>query len=174
MEIIIRGDKIKVTDSMKTYIEEKVGKLEKYLEQSDGIRANVVVRVRNVDQIVEITIPLKSIMLRSEEKQDDFYKAVDKTIDKLERQIRKNKTKLSRHNKIQKDFLLDEVENIEEDLSKIVKRKTVPIKPMSEEEAILQMELLDHEFYMYTDSDTNKSAVVYKRKNGGYGIITSE
>lgn len=174
MEIIIRGDKIKVTDSMKNYIEEKVSKLEKYLEEGTRVRANVVVRVRNIDQIVEITIPLKSIILRSEEKQDDFYKAVDKTIDKLERQIRKNKTKLSRHNKIQKDFLLDEIENIEEDTSNIMKRKTVSVKPMNEEEAILQMELLDHEFYMYIDSDTNKPTVVYKRKNGGYGIITSE
>jgi putative sigma-54 modulation protein len=85
---------------MKQYIEEKVGKLEKYLNDSEQVRANVVIRVRNYDQIVEITIPLKSVILRSEEKQEDFYAAVDKTIDKLERQIRKNKTKLSRHNRV--------------------------------------------------------------------------
>lgn len=91
MEFIIRGDKIKVTDSMKNYIEEKLGKLEKYLKDGDSVRANVVVKVRNKTQIVEITIPLKTIILRSEESQDDFYKAVDKTIDKLERQLRKIK-----------------------------------------------------------------------------------
>lgn len=91
MEFIIRGDKIKVTDSMKNYIEEKLGKLEKYLKDGDSVRANVVVKVRNKNQIVEITIPLKTIILRSEESQDDFYKAVDKTIDKLERQLRKIK-----------------------------------------------------------------------------------
>ena len=174
MEFIIRGDKIKVTDSMKNYIEEKLWKLEKYLKDGDSVRANVVVKVRNKNQIVEITIPLKTIILRSEESQDDFYKAVDKTIDKLERQLRKNKTRLSKHNKSNKEFMIiDEEESIEEDES-IVKRKTIEVKPMNEEEAILQMELLGHQFYMYKDSDTNKVAVVYKRKDGGYGIIESE
>ncbi len=174
MEIIIRGDKIKVTDSMKSYIQEKIGKLEKYLENSESVRATVVVKIRNIDQIVEITIPLKSLILRSEETQDDFYKAIDKAVDKLERQIRKNKTKISKQNKIDKDFLIDEIEEDEETKDNIVKRKTVSMKPMNEEEAILQMELLDHEFYMYIDSDTNKASVVYKRKNGDYGVITSE
>ena len=174
MEIIIRGDKIKVTDSMKSYIQEKIGKLEKYLENSESVRATVVVKIRNIDQIVEITIPLKSLILRSEETQDDFYKAIDKAVDKLERQIRKNKTKISKQNKIDKDFLIDEIEEDEETKDNIVKRKTVSMKPMNEEEAILQMELLDHEFYMYIDSDTNKASVVYKRKTGDYGVITSE
>ena len=142
MEFIIRGDKIKVTDSMKNYIEEKLGKLKKYLKDGDSVRANVVVKVRNKNQIVEITIPLKTIILRSEESQDDFYKAVDKTIDKLERQLRKNKTRLSKHNKSNKEFMIiDEEESIEEE--SIVKRKTIEVKPMNEEEAILQMELLD-------------------------------
>ena len=167
MEFIIRGDKIKVTDSMKNYIEEKLGKLEKYLKDGDSVRANVVVKVRNKTQIVEITIPLKTIILRSEESQDDFYKAVDKTIDKLERQLRKNKTRLSKHNKSNKEFMI-----IEEDES-IVKRKTIEVKPMNEEEAILQMELLGHQFYMYLDSDKEKYCVVYKRKEGGYGVLES-
>ena len=174
MEIIIRGDKIKVTDSMKDYLEEKVRKLEKYLNDSDAVRANVVVRVRNYDQIVEITIPLKSVILRSEEKQEDFYAAVDKTIDKLERQIRKNKTKLSRQNRLREELAFEEIADVEEETGDIIKRKKVSVKPMSEEEAILQMELLSHEFYMFIDSDTDKPAVVYKRKNGGYGIISSE
>lgn len=167
MEFIIRGDKIKVTDSMKNYIEEKLGKLKKYLKDGDSVRANVVVKVRNKNQIVEITIPLKTIILRSEESQDDFYKAVDKTIDKLERQLRKNKTRLSKHNKSNKEFtIIDEEESI-------VKRKTIEVKPMNEEEAILQMELLGHQFYMYLDSDKEKYCVVYKRKEGGYGVLES-
>lgn len=173
MEFIIRGDKIKITDSMKSYIEEKVGKLEKYLGQSDNIRVNVVVKVRGINQIIEITIPLKSVILRSEETQEDFYKAVDNAVNKLERQVRKHKTKLSKHHKINIESDKEELE-IEEEKISIIKRKTISVKPMSEEEAILQMELLDHEFYMYIDSDNNKSAVVYKRKNGGYGVITSE
>ncbi len=174
MEIIIRGDKLQVTDSMKQYIEEKVGKLEKYLNDSEQVRANVVIRVRNYDQIVEITIPLKSVILRSEEKQEDFYAAVDKTIDKLERQIRKNKTKLSRHNRAYDEIVLSEIPEEEEEKEEIIKRKKISVKPMDEEEAILQMELLGHEFYMFIDSDTNKPSVVYKRKNGGYGVISSE
>ena len=90
MDIIIRGDKIKITDAMSDYINEKLGKLNKYLENSDTVRANVIVKVKNHEQRVEITIPLKTFILRSEETQEDFYAAVDKTIDKLERQIRKN------------------------------------------------------------------------------------
>lgn len=173
MKFIIRGDKLKVTDSMKNYIEEKIGKLEKYLENSEDVRVNVVVKVRGNNQIVEVTIPLKSVILRSEENQSDFYKAVDKAIDKLERQIRKNKTKLSKHHKI--SIKMDTEYNEEKsNESEIIKRKTISMKPMNEEEAILQMELLDHEFYMYIDSDTNKPTVVYKRKNSGYGIITAE
>ena len=175
MEIVIRGDKMKVTDAMKSYIEEKLGKLDKYLEDKADVHATVVVRVRNHKQIVEITIPLKSFILRSEEYQDDFYKAVDKAVDILERQIRKNKTRLSKQSKT-KDFLLDYIEEIEEDEEEepILKRKKVEVKPMNEEEAILQMELLNHQFYMYKDSNTDKTSVVYKRKDGGYGIIESE
>ena len=171
MEMIIRGDKIKVTDSMKDYIKEKLEKLNKYLKNNNEIRANIAVRVKGKDQVVVITIPLKSLILRSEEKQDNFYKAVDKTIDKLVRQLRKNKTRLTKHNK-DKEIELDEIKE-EKDTEEVIKRKTVSVKPMNEEEAILQMELLDHSFYMFKNEE-GKASVVYKRKNGGYGIITSE
>ena len=176
MEIIIHGDKIKVTDAMKSYIEEKLGRLDKYLENSDSVRATVIVKVKGHLQTMEITIPLKSFILRSEETQEDFYAAVDKTIDKLERQIRKNKTRLmSRKSKPSYDFNFDMIELPEEiKESKIVKRKTIEVKPMDEEEAILQMELIGHQFYMYKDADTNKPAVVYKRNDGNYGVIESE
>lgn len=176
MEFIIHGDKLKVTSAMKDYIEEKLGKLEKYLENSDTVRANVIVKVKNHQQIVEITIPLKTFILRSEETQDDFYAAVDKTIDKLERQIRKNKTRMmSKQIKNSYDFAFTQIEEPEEkNDTKVLKRKKVEVKPMNEEEAILQMELLGHQFYMYKDSESGKPAVVYKRKDGNYGIIESE
>ena len=177
MEIIIHGDKIKITDSMKEYIEEKLAKLNKYIENNDTVRANVIVKVKNHEQRVEITIPLKTFILRSEEVQEDFYAAVDKTVDKLERQIRKNKTRLmSKQIKVSHefDFTSFEEERDEEDDKKILKRKKVEVKPMNEEEAIIQMELLGHMFYMYKDSETNKPAVVYKRTDGNYGIIESE
>ncbi len=178
MEIIIRGDKLKITDSMHNYIEEKLRKLEKYLKNSDEIRANVIVKVKNHEQRVEITIPLKTYIVRAEETKDDFYAAVDKALDTLERQIRKNKTRMmSKQVKTNFDFDISKIEQEiekEQDEKKIVKRKTVEVKPMNEEEAILQMELLGHEFYMYKDSESGKSAVVYKRKDGNYGVIESE
>lgn len=179
MEIIIRGDKLKITDSMKSYIEEKLGKLNKYLKNSDGIRANVIVKVKNHEQRVEVTIPLKTYILRTEEKEEDFYAAVDKAIDTLERQIRKNKTRImSKVKSTTYDFDMSGMETNDsledEEDKKVVKRKKVEVKPMNEEEAILQMELLGHEFYMYKDSETNKPAVVYKRKDANYGIIESE
>ena len=177
MEIIIRGDKMQITDAMKDYINEKLGKLEKYLENSDAVRANVIVKVKNHEQTVEITIPLKSFILRSEETKEDFYAAVDKTIDKLERQVRKNKTKLmAKQNKASYEFNFEKIDFKEEieDEHKVIKRKTIEVKPMNEEEAILQMELLNHEFYMYKDSETNKPTVVYKRTDGNYGLIESE
>lgn len=178
MEIIMHGDKLKITKAMSDYIKEKLGKLDKYLENSDTVRANVIVKVKNHEQRVEITIPLKSFILRTEETKKDFYAAVDIAIDKLERQIRKNKTRLmslTKQSKNKNDFNLETIEAPDEkENSKVLKRKFVEVKPMNEEEAILQMELLGHQFYMFNDSETNKTAVVYKRNDGNYGIIESE
>ena len=178
MEIIIHGDKIKVTKAMSDYVKEKLEKLDKYLENSDNVRANVIVKVKNHEQKVEITIPLKTFILRSEETKEDFYAAVDKAVDILERQIRKNKTRLmARQSKPSYDFNFSKIDfddDKEKEEHKIVKRKSVEVKPMSEEEAILQMELLGHEFFMFKDADTDNFAVVYKRKDENYGIIESE
>ena len=175
MEFIIRGDKLKITDAMNDYIEEKLGKLEKYLKNSDDVRVNVIVKVKNHEQRVEITIPLKTYILRSEETKDDFYAAVDKAVDKLERQIRKNKTRMmSKQVKTNIDFDMSIIEPEKEEDSKIMKRKVVDVKPMNEEEAILQMELLGHQFYMYKDSESEKIAVIYKRTDGNYGILEAE
>ena len=176
MEIIIRGDKIDVTDAMKDYINEKLKKLDKYLEKSEDVRASVVIKIKGHRQTVEITIPLKNFIIRSEETQEDFYAAVDKAIDIMERQIRKNKTKIkAKETKTKYDFSIIDIE--EEDLEEpttIIKRKTVEVKPMDEDEAILQLELLGHEFYLFKNIATDKEAVVYKRKNGGYGLIEAE
>ena len=178
MELKIRGDKIKITDSMKEYIEEKLGKLNKYLEKNKDITAHVIVKVKGFEQTVEITIPLKSFILRSEETQEDFYAAVDRTIDKLERQVRKNKTRLmSKHEKASYDFNFDNIvvdKKADKEQHKVVKRKKIEIKPMSEEEAFLQMELLGHGFYVFVNAETDQVNVVYKRKGGTYGIIEPE
>ena len=179
MEIYVRGDKVKVTKAIGDYAKEKLGRIEKYIGDSDSVRATVMINVKGHNQKVEVTIPLKNVILRAEETRDDLYAAIDVVADKLERQIRKNKTKLqSKKMKdiFSKDFMLEAIEKVddEENSDKIVKRKKVEVKPMSEEEAILQMELLEHQFYIFKDSETNNIAVVYKRKEGNYGIIESE
>lgn len=177
METKIHGDKMKVTQSMKDYIEKKIVRLEKYLKNYEDVRANVIVRVKNNEQIVEITIPLNNLILRSEESKEDFYAAVDISIDKLERQIRKNKTRLTtKKQKTNYDFDFSGVELTEDEKeeSKVTRRKKIEIKPMSEEEAIIQMELLSHQFFVYKDSDSDNICVLYKKKDGNYGIIESE
>jgi putative sigma-54 modulation protein len=173
MEILIRGTKLEITDSMKDYVKEKLSKLDKYLVDQKA-KANVLVKVHNYLQKIEVTIPLKTLILRAEEEQQDFYAAVDLVINKLERQIRKNKAKLQKRDKMStKEFNIDDIIPIEEN-EKIVKRKKIDVKPMNSDEAILQMELLGHDFYIYKDSETNNVSVIYKRKDGGYGIIEGE
>ena len=172
MEINVRGTKVEITDSMRNYVTEKLGKLDKYISL-DGVRASVLVKVRNYTQKVEVTIPLKTLILRAESEEQDFYSAVDMVINKLERQIRKNKTKLQkREKKGLKELNVDEAIEIPEE-KEVVKRKKIDLKLMSSEEAILQMDLLGHNFFLYKDEETDMPAVVYKRKDGGYGVIES-
>ena len=179
MKISVRGDKVKVTEAMNNYVVEKLKKIDKYLDNPEEVKASVVVRVEKQGQKVEITIPLKNFMLRAEETQEDIYAAVDTIIDKIERQIRKNKTKLesqAKKSREVKGFAIESIEDIEEEEVEtvIVKRKKVDVKPMSEEEAVLQMELLGHDFYLFKDADTMKPTLVYKRKDNQYGIIETE
>lgn len=177
MKFNIRGNKMDITPAIKSYIEEKIGRLDKYLENPNDITANVVTKVRGKDQIVEVTIPIKKIILRGEESHSDLYAAIDLVSDKLERQIRKNKTKMKRST--QKDSVMsfnlafEEIPG-EEDNKSIVKRKEIEMKPMSEEEAILQMELVDHDFYVFKDIKTEQVSIIYKRKDNNYGIIETK
>ena len=174
MKYNIRGDKILVTDSIKDYITEKIDRLNKYFEKPNSITANVVIKVKGYEQTIEVTIPTTNLTIRSEESHDDLYAAIDKVSDKIERQIRKNKTKI---NKIEKDaakklnFAFIEDTEEEEEIGKIVKRKKLDTKPMDEEEAILQMEMLGHDFFIFKDRDTKNICILYKRKDNNYGII---
>ena len=176
MNINIRGDKIEVTDSIKKYVGEKLDRLNKYFEDASKIDAHVLIRARNGEQIIEVTVPTSRYTLRAEEKHSDLYAAIDLVVDVLERQIRKNKTKLNKRRDaadVVFSFIPEEDEEYVE-TNQIVKRKTIEKKPMSEEEAILQMELLDHDFFLYNDVDQECFAVIYKRKDGNYGIIYSK
>ena len=165
MKLTVRGNKLEVTDSIRNYVEEKLGKLDKYFEEADEINANVLFRIQGKNQIVEVTVPIKKYILRAEEANEDLYASIDLVVEKLERQIRKNK-----------DIPVINFEAIieEEPKTTIVKRKSVEMKPMDEEEAVLQMELLGHEFFVFQDIDTDSISVLYKRKDGNYGIIETK
>jgi len=171
MKFNIHGKKIDVTASIKSYIEEKIGRLDKYFENPDNITATVLIKLRGNDQVVEVTINANKFILRGEESHKDLYASIDKVSDKIERQIRKNKTRLKKKAKdVSKDFVL-EFDEPEENDNVIVKRKVIENKPMSEEEAILQMELLGHEFFAYKNEETSEVNILYKRKDGDYGIL---
>ena len=175
MKYNIRGEKLVITDAIRDYAEEKLGKLDKYFKDDD-ITANVLAKVRGNSQIVEVTIPTSKFILRSEEEHDDLYAAIDLVTDKLERQIRKNKTRLNRNVKESvKEFNFDYDLPVEEEAKEaVVKRKKLEMKPMSEEEAILEMDLLGHSFFVYKDMDTDSINVLYKRKDGNYGLIETK
>ncbi len=174
MEMNIRGDKVTVTKSIKDYITEKLERLNKYFDNNSNIKASIIIRVRNGEQIIEVTVPTNKFTLRAEEHHNDLYAAIDLVVDKLERQIRKNKTKLNNKYKniVQLDINTDfEVSEEEEEELKIVKRKNIVTKPMDEEEAMLQMELLNHDFFVFKNIDEECVSVMYKRKDGNFGII---
>jgi putative sigma-54 modulation protein len=174
MNISIRGDKLEVTSAIKDYVKEKLAKLDKYFEEPNKIDASVLLKVKNDIQSIEVTIPTNKYTLRAEEKNADMYAAIDLVVDVLERQIRKNKTRL---NKVKSDdtvFAYFEEEEVEVPQNEIIKRKTIENKPMGEEEAILQMELLGHDFFVFKNVDEECTSVLYKRKDGNYGIINTK
>ena len=172
MKCKIRGEKIKITGAIQEYVESKLSRLDKYFKES-GVEASVLIKVKGKEQAIEVTIPYDRYTLRSEEKRDDLYAAIDLVIDKLEGQIRKNKTKLKKQIKRSEDLFNFDYELTKEEKkeNKIVKRKSFEMKPMNEEDAILELELLGHDFYVYKDASTNEVNVLYKRRDGNYGII---
>ncbi|MEG1015765.1 MAG: ribosome-associated translation inhibitor RaiA [Bacilli bacterium] len=174
MKYKIRGVKLETTKSISDYIIDKLSRMDKYFENPDKTEAKVVFVAKGKEHKVEITIPYKSFQLRAEESREDIYSAIDEATDKLQRQFRKYKTKLI--DKKRKDEIIDKIEDIFEDEQPdiIVKRKTVFLKPMSEEEAIMQMELLDHSFFIFKNEEDNAVYVLYKRKDGDLGLIKTE
>ena len=175
MKLNIRGNKVDITDAMKKHIEIKLAKLDKYFENPEEISANIVVRIKDLQQIVEVTVPTSKYTLRAEESHEDFYAAIDLMVDKLERQIRKNKTRLNDKYKnvemMEFNFNYELESDEEETISKIVKRKNISMKPMDEEEAMLQIDLLNHDFFVFKNVDEECVSVLYKRKDGNFGII---
>ena len=169
MNYVVRGEKIEVTDSLRDYVINKLDRMVKYFDEPDKVNVKVLFSVRGREQKVEITINNKKFDLRSEVSHSDLYAAIDLAIDKLESQMRKYKSKLMSKSRI--EIVYDDEVVDDEPLTDVVKRKKVYLKPMDEEEAILQMEFLGHTFFIYRDINSEKINVLYKRFDGTYGVI---
>jgi ribosomal subunit interface protein len=179
MRYNVRGENIEVTPAIREYVEKKIAKLERYFTEAPDANVNVNLKFyQDKTAKVEVTIPLPQLVLRAEEINVDMYGAIDLISDKLERQIRKHKTKVNRKFREKGEFPItftvaenSEVNIAEEDDLELVRTKRFDLKPMDSEEAILQMNMLGHSFYVFTNADTNRTNVVYKRKDGRYGLI---
>ena len=190
LQFEIYGENIEITKAIDQYIKEKVGKVEKYFDEIDNI-AHVRVKVYDNESKIEVTIPMKQVTLRAEEVQSDLYKAIDLIADKLERQVRKYKTRMNRkpiQNKREKqtpaELLLGkagsgstaiyESTQLDDENINISRHKTIDDlydKPMSVEEAVLQMDMLDHDFFVFKNAENDQINIVYKRKKNSYGLI---
>lgn len=180
MNIIISGRQMEVTDAIKEKIESKLEKLESYIDPNTDVK--VTVSAKKERQSIEVTIrTINGPVIRAEETKEDLYTAIDLIYDKLKKQMRKYKKRMQDRKQDNKsirflnvDIDVEDGFEDEEDYNEalvIERRKKFDLKPMTEEEAVLQMDLLGHDFYMFRNHDTDEIAVVYKRKNGGYGII---
>ncbi|MCL2864232.1 MAG: ribosome-associated translation inhibitor RaiA [Lachnospiraceae bacterium] len=183
MNFIISGKNIDVTPGLKETVEKKLGKLERYFTPETEVI--VTLSVEKERQKIEVTIPVKGNIIRSEQISDDMYVSIDLVEEVIERQLRKYKNKLvARHkgyntshgNSFRKEFFEPhEDDSIQEDGDvHIVRTKRFGVKPMFPEDACLQMELLDHSFFVFSNAETNEVNVVYKRKDGSFGLIEPE
>lgn len=174
MRITVTGRQMTVRDSLREMAEKKLAVLDKYF--ADDVTANVTFRYRKNVEMIEITIQLGNTIFRSEEGAETFRSALDLAVDTLERQIRKNKTRLAKRLR-DRGFVPpsdDGGDAIEEEEEFRIRTKTYPIRPMHAEEAILQMNLLEHQFFVFVDADTRNPSVVYRRSDGDYGLIVPE
>ena len=176
MKITLRGKNIEITEAIEEKVGEKLSKLDKYFIVSENVEAKVLVRTYPYGQKIEVTIPTEYVLLRAEVVDQDLYNAIDLVIDKLEGQIRKYKTRLNRKSKDNKlAFNLASIEPLDdEEEDVLVKTKTITPKPMDMEEAIMQMELIGHSFFVYRDTETDAISIVYLRNDGDYGLIETE
>ncbi|TAA68105.1 ribosome-associated translation inhibitor RaiA [Streptococcus sp. LQJ-218] len=172
----IRGENLEVTEAIRNYVVSKLEKIEKYFQAEQELDARVNLKVyREKTAKVEVTIPLGSITLRAEDVSQDMYGSIDLVTDKIERQIRKNKTKIERKNKnkvaTSKLFTDALVEDSNVVQSRVVRSKQIDLKPMDLEEAILQMDLLGHDFFIYVDVEDQTTNVIYRREDGEIGLL---
>lgn len=175
MRFIITGRNLEVTEGLRSAVENKLGKLEKYFDKDVDI--NVTLSVEKERQKIEVTIPVKGSIIRSEQTSSDMYVSIDLVEEVIERQLKKYKNKIIQSKQaVASAFTQDYLDNDYEEESeiKIVRSKRFGIKPMDPEEACVQMELLGHNFYVFSNAETGEVNVVYKRKGNTYGLIEPE
>ncbi len=175
MKFIISGRNIEVTPSLKSAIMEKLGKLEKYFTSETEV--HVTLNVKKDRQKIEVTIPVKGSIIRSEQESSDMYVSLDLVEEVIERQLIKYRKKLVDQHQAASNFkkeFVEEVELEDEEEIKIVRTKQFEMKPMYPEDACIQMDLLGHNFFVFRNAETNETSVVYKRKDGSFGLIEPE
>ncbi len=174
MLVNIKGKNVDVTPALRDYSEKKVAKISKFFEKNP-IGAQVTMSTERGKHVVDITVQVDGLLLRGEEKTNDMYGSIDGAVDKIERQIRKFKTRINRRLREENQVILTSVPTQEEAPAPVIQRtKRFAMKPMSVEEAVMQMDLLGHDFYVFSNSETDEVNVVYRRKDGNYGLIEPE
>lgn len=178
MQVAVRGKNIEITSALREYVEKKLGKIEKFSDHP--LNAQVNLYVERGRHIVEVTAGLSGLLLRGEEATADMYASIDLVADKLEKQVQKYRARLRRRKEAPaSSSALELAAASDEDLAaeldgKVVKTKRFPVKPVPVDEAILQMDLVSHDFYVFVNSDTGKVNVVYRRRDGDYGLLEPE
>lgn len=174
MKYIILGKNIEVTDGLRSAVEDKIGKLEKYFTPETEV--HVTLSVEKERQKIEVTIPVKGNIIRSEQVSNDMYVSIDLVEEIIERQLKKYKRKLTDQKQAASFFKQDYIEKdyMDEEEIKIIRTKKFDIKPMYPEDACIQMELLGHNFFVFCNAETDQVNVVYKRKGNTYGLIEPE
>lgn len=180
MKLTVKGRNVDVTGALESYVDKRFAKLEKYF--NNEMRGTVTLIIEKNNHIAEATIPMNRYILRAEDSSSDMYASIDNVLEKLERQIRKYKTRVNRKSR-QKNLQVAEFKVLENeepestdmnDGIEIAKIKRFMVKPMDPEEAVMQMELLDHDFFVFLNETDNEVNVVYRRKDGKYGMIQPE
>ena len=174
MKMNVRGKNIEITPALRDYVEKRVGKITKYFDAIGDISA--VLKVEKGHHIVEVTVPINGMLLRGEESTNDMYTSIDLVVDKIEKQIEKYKTKISRklRSGTFRGDLVPNVKETDQEEFQLVRTKRFAVKPMGSEEAIMQMNLIHHDFYVFMNSESEEVNVIYRRKDGNYGLIEPE
>lgn len=176
MQIVVKAKNIEITPALRSYAERKIGKIERYFEGTDCL-AQVMLRTERGFHVVEVTVQVTGLILRAEERTPDMYASIDGVVEKLERQIHKWKTRVNHKGRMSAAVMASPAPLspvAEEPVGQVIRTKRFAMKPMSVEEAVTQLELIGHDFFVFRNSSTETVNVVYRRADGNYGLIEPE